>query len=176
MNDQAQAQAPAKDGSSAQEHDSHSAQEARQGSYFDAPQLAKHEDAQVSDSASHADAATMKDESRTAVQATTDASSNAALSSHVAAPSAKASMPSIGTYDLPIESLVSLTESSNLQWVQSDPQKVAQVREIIANEPAPVRVPRLRPPPVVIDEGPLVLVETKKSLSQLNLPFTQESK
>ena len=176
MSDQAQAQAPAKDGSSAQEHESHSAQEARQGSYFDAPQLAKHEDAQVSDSASHADAATMKDESRTAVQATTDASSNAALSSHAAAPTAKASMPSIGTYDLPIESLVSLTESSNLQWVQSDPQKVAQVREIIANEPAPVRVPRLRPPPVVIDEGPLVLVETKKSLSQLNLPFTQESK
>ena len=83
-------------------------------------------------------------------------------------------MPSIASYTLPIEELVSLTQSSSLQWVQSDPQRVAQVRESIANEPVPVREPRVRPPAVVIDEGPLVLVETKKSLSQLNLPFTQE--
>jgi ribonuclease E len=85
-------------------------------------------------------------------------------------------MPSIASYTLPIDSLVTLTQSSNLQWVQSDPQKVAQVRESIANEPTPVHVPRLRPPALVLDEGPLVLVETKKSLSQLNLPFTQDSK
>ena len=38
-------------------------------------------------------------------------------------------------------------------------------------EPAPVRVPRERKAPVVVDEGPLVLVETKKDLSQFKLPF-----
>ena len=35
----------------------------------------------------------------------------------------------------------------------------------------PVRVPRERPPAVVVDEGPLVLVETKKDLRNLQLPF-----
>jgi ribonuclease E len=34
-------------------------------------------------------------------------------------------------------------------------------------------VPRERKPLVVIDEGPLVLVETRKDLSQLKLPFEQ---
>jgi ribonuclease E len=85
-------------------------------------------------------------------------------------------MPSIASYDLPVESLISLTQSSNLQWVQSDPIKVAQVKESIANEPRAVRVPRLRPAPVELHEGPLVLVETKKSLSQLNLPFSSDAK
>jgi ribonuclease E len=36
-----------------------------------------------------------------------------------------------------------------------------------------VHVPRERKPMVVIDEGPLVLVETRKDLSQLKLPFEQ---
>lgn len=85
-------------------------------------------------------------------------------------------MPSIAGYDLPIASLTALTESSNLQWVQSDASKVAQVQQSIANEPAPVRLPRVRPPAVVLDEGPLVLVETRKNLSQLNLPFANDSK
>jgi ribonuclease E len=89
---------------------------------------------------------------------------------------AKASMPSIAAYDLPIASLTALTESSNLQWVQSDAIKVAQVQQTIANEPVPVRTPRVRPPAVVIDDGPLVLVETRKNLSQLNLPFANDSK
>jgi len=39
----------------------------------------------------------------------------------------------------------------------------------------PVRVPRERPPVVVIDEGPLVLVETRKDLSDMVLPFEQTS-
>jgi ribonuclease E len=29
-------------------------------------------------------------------------------------------------------------------------------------------------PPVIIDEGPLVLVETRKDLSQMKLPFETE--
>ena len=35
-------------------------------------------------------------------------------------------------------------------------------------------VPRERPPLVVVDEGPLVLVETRKDLSQITLPFDRE--
>jgi ribonuclease E len=34
-----------------------------------------------------------------------------------------------------------------------------------------VHVPRERKPPIAIDEGPLVLVETRKDLSQVRLPF-----
>jgi ribonuclease E len=32
-------------------------------------------------------------------------------------------------------------------------------------------VPRERKPPLVLDEGPLVLVETRKDLNQVKLPF-----
>jgi ribonuclease E len=34
-----------------------------------------------------------------------------------------------------------------------------------------VRVPRERPPAVVLDEGPLVLVETRRDLAAMKLPF-----
>ena len=44
----------------------------------------------------------------------------------------------------------------------------------MANEPKPVHVPRAPRPRVVIDDGPLVLVETRKDLSQLKLPFEQQ--
>jgi len=36
-----------------------------------------------------------------------------------------------------------------------------------------MRVPRERPPVVVIEEGPLVLVETKRDLREMQLPFEQ---
>ena len=41
----------------------------------------------------------------------------------------------------------------------------------MAAEPPPVHVPRERRPVVRIDEGPLVLVETRKDLTQFKLPF-----
>ena len=37
--------------------------------------------------------------------------------------------------------------------------------------PRPARVPRERKPVAAVDEGPLVLVETRKDLSQVKLPF-----
>jgi ribonuclease E len=46
-----------------------------------------------------------------------------------------------------------------------------QVQAAMAAEPRHIHVPRDPQPPAVIDEGPLVLVETKKDLSQLKLPF-----
>jgi ribonuclease E len=80
-------------------------------------------------------------------------------------------MPRVGTYALPTEALHQIANGSGLQWVNSDADKVAAVQAAIAAEPQPVRIPRERPPAVVIDAGPLVLVETRKDLKEMNLPF-----
>jgi ribonuclease E len=87
------------------------------------------------------------------------------------ASAAPAGFPKVQTYVLPVASLIEVAEGSGLKWVNSDPEKIAQAQAAIAAEPKPVHVPRERPPAVVIDEGPLVLVETRKDLSNLNLPF-----
>lgn len=81
------------------------------------------------------------------------------------------SMPKVTHYALPVNDLVAMTQASELQWVQSDAQKVAAAQEAIQNAPKPVQVPRERAPLVVLDAGPLVLVETKKDLTQLQFPF-----
>ena len=80
-------------------------------------------------------------------------------------------MPKVQSYALPMDALIQVAESSGLQWVNSDPAKIVQVQAAIAAEPKPVHVPRERPPVVVLDEGPLVLVETRKDLSEMKLPF-----
>jgi ribonuclease E len=72
---------------------------------------------------------------------------------------------------LPASELEALATSAGLQWVGSDAEKVRTVQEAMAREPAPVHVPREPKPPVALDEGPLVLVETRKDLSQITLPF-----
>lgn len=77
----------------------------------------------------------------------------------------------MGSYALPIESLNQIASGSGLQWVNSDAAKIAAVQAAIAAEPKPVHVPRERPPAAVINEGPLVLVETRKDLKDMNLPF-----
>ena len=66
-----------------------------------------------------------------------------------------------------------MAASSGLEWVNSDAEKVAQVQAAIAAEPAPIHAPREPKPPVVVDEGPLVLVETRKDLRDMTLPFEQ---
>jgi ribonuclease E len=80
-------------------------------------------------------------------------------------------LPKVQSFALPLADLAQVAENSGLQWVNSDAEKVAAVQAAIAAEPKPVRVPRERPPAVVIDEGPLVLVETKKDLRNMSLPF-----
>jgi ribonuclease E len=82
-------------------------------------------------------------------------------------------MPTIARYALPLEALVDVAQSSGLQWINSDPERIAAVQAAIAAEPAPIHVPRERPEPVVIDHGPLVLVETKRDLRNMTLPFEQ---
>ncbi len=84
-------------------------------------------------------------------------------------------MPQIGHYDLPLQDLNALAQQSGLQWVHSNPDRVAQVQAAIAAEPRPIHVPRERPPTVVLDEGPLILVETRKDLRQMSMPFDPPS-
>ena len=57
-----------------------------------------------------------------------------------------------------------VAQGSGLEWVNSNPERVASVQAAIAAEPKPIHVPRERAPRVVVDEGPLVLVETRKDL------------
>ena len=80
-------------------------------------------------------------------------------------------MPAVTPFTLPMDELSLIAERSGLQWVNSDAGKVAAAQAAIAAEPAPIHVPRERPPLVISDEGPLVLVETRKDLRNLNLPF-----
>jgi ribonuclease E len=96
----------------------------------------------------------------------------AAAVAPVAAAPAKA-MPAVQPFALPLDELAQVAESSGLQWVQSDASKVAMVQSAIAATPKPVHVPRERAPLPVLDDQPLVLVETKRDLRDQKLPFEQ---
>ena len=74
---------------------------------------------------------------------------------------------------LPMGSLQAIAESAGLQWVNSDAEKIRAVQAAMEAEPAPAHVPRERKAASVVDDGPLVLVETRKDLSQIKLPFEQ---
>jgi ribonuclease E len=84
-------------------------------------------------------------------------------------------LPKVRPFELPVTDLVQVAEGSGLQWVNSDAEKIAAAQAAMAAEPKPVRVPRERPPVVVVDEGPLVLVETRRDLTEMKLPFEQRS-
>jgi ribonuclease E len=95
-------------------------------------------------------------------------------SSPVAASSSTASarsMPKVASYALPLADMTQVASGSGLEWVNSNADKIAKVQAQIAAEPKPVHIPRERPPAVVIDQSPLVLVETKRNLSDMTLPF-----
>ena len=75
------------------------------------------------------------------------------------------------SYALPLDSLVAVAESAGLQWVNSDAAKIEAAQAAMAATAEPIRVQRDIPPVAAVDDGPLVLVETKKDLSQVKLPF-----
>ncbi len=102
----------------------------------------------------------------TPVQAT----QNAPVPASTVSAQAVASMPTVSDYALPMESLQAVAQTSGLQWVNSDPARIAAVQAAIAAEAPVVHTPRERPAPVAIDAGPLVLVETKRDLRTLDLP------
>jgi ribonuclease E len=74
-------------------------------------------------------------------------------------------------YALPIDSLAAVAESAGLQWVNSDAGKIEAAQAALAATPTPPRVPREIVAVAAVDEGPLVMVETKKDLAQVKLPF-----
>ncbi|MGI9134822.1 MAG: hypothetical protein ACR2I0_12935 [Rhodoferax sp.] len=93
----------------------------------------------------------------------------AAAPTHTPAPG----MPRVTAYTLPLDALHDIALGSGLQWINSDAERVAQAQAAIAAEPAALHVPRARPAPVVLDEGPLILVETRRDLRAMTLPFEQ---
>ena len=82
-------------------------------------------------------------------------------------------MPKVQPFTLPADQLAQVAQTAGLQWVNSDADKVASVQAAIAAEPRPIHVPRERPAQVVLDYGPLVLVETRKDLREVKLAFEQ---
>ncbi|MDP2818804.1 MAG: Rne/Rng family ribonuclease [Polaromonas sp.] len=108
-------------------------------------------------------------------QVAPQAASVAAAPVVVAAPAAPAgrALPKVQGYDLPLQDLAQVAQSSGLQWVNSDASKIAEVEATMAAEPKPIHVPRERAPAARLDSGPLVLVETKRDLRDTTLPFEQ---
>ena len=80
-------------------------------------------------------------------------------------------LPKVASYDLPMQDLVQVAQGSGLQWVNSDAGKIAEAQAAIAAEVKPAHTPRERPASVASSEGPLVLVETKRDLREMALPF-----
>lgn len=102
------------------------------------------------------------------------AAGNAA--SAVPAPArAAVAAPPVPRFELPLSDLQQLAVGAGLSWVNSDADKVSAVQQAIAAEPKPAHVPRERKVAALPDDGPLVLVETRKDLSQIALPFERQS-
>ncbi len=99
------------------------------------------------------------------------APASAAAPSPVASP--VAGLPKVSPFQLPTADLARVAEGSGLQWVNSDSEKIALVQAAIAAEPKPMHVPRERPPVAALNEGPLVLVETRRDLRNMTLPFEE---
>lgn len=89
------------------------------------------------------------------------------------ATAARGGLPQVGRFELPVGELAQVAQVSGLHWVNSDADKIAAVQAAIAAEPMPIRMPRERAPAVVVPEGALVLVETKRDLREMKLPFEQ---
>ena len=95
-----------------------------------------------------------------------------AAATRTEAPAARG-LPQVERFELPVSELAQVAQGSGLQWVNSDAEKIAAVQAAIAAETRPIHSPRERASAVVVQEGPLVLVETKRDLREMKLPFEQ---
>jgi len=84
-----------------------------------------------------------------------------------------AAEPVAAPFVLATDSLAQLAQEAGLEWVNSNADKVRAVQEAIASEPKPVHVPREIRRIELPDDGPLVLVETRRDLAAVTLPFEQ---
>ena len=98
-----------------------------------------------------------------------------ATATATAAATPSAGLPLVQPFALPVDTLAQMAQASGLSWVNSDEEKIKVAQAAIAAQPDPIHVPREIPVRDVVDEGPLVLVETKRDLRNLNLPFEQSS-
>jgi ribonuclease E len=89
----------------------------------------------------------------------------------VQAAPASGALPKVQSYDLPLEDLALVAQGSGLQWINSDATKIAETKAAMAAEVQPMKVQRERPALVVSEQAPLVLVETKRDLGAMPLPF-----
>lgn len=79
------------------------------------------------------------------------------------------------SFVLETDALQAVAETAGLQWVNSDVDKIRAAQQAMANEAKPAHVARASKPVAAIDDGPLVLVETRRDLSQVKLPFETEA-
>ena len=93
------------------------------------------------------------------------------VAAEVAPVAASAGMPKLQSFALPMAELAQVAQNSGLNWVNSDAAKIAAVQASIAAEPKPVRVPRERPVASKVEASPLVMIETKRDLREMTLPF-----
>ncbi len=107
----------------------------------------------------------------TAVEVLPTAAPVAAVATPAVAQAVANATPEKVAYVLPTGDLHAVAVNAGLQWINSDAEKIARVQAEIAAEPAPVHAPRVPKPVEVKDEGPLMLVETRRDLSAMNLPF-----
>jgi ribonuclease E len=68
-----------------------------------------------------------------------------------------------------------IAQAAGLEWINSDAARVAEVQASIAATPATPHVPREPKPSVLPDEGPLMLVETRRDLKDMALPFDTQA-
>ena len=73
---------------------------------------------------------------------------------------APAPMPKVEFQPLKTSELTSVIESAGMVWVNTDHQKLEEVRVQIAAEPVIATPPREPKPPVEVSTSPMVLVET----------------
>jgi len=73
---------------------------------------------------------------------------------------APAPLPKVEFQPLKTSELTSVIESAGMVWVNTDHQKLEEVRVQIAAEPVIAMPPREPKPPVEVSTGPMVLVET----------------
>ncbi len=97
-----------------------------------------------------------------------------AAASPAEAPAASTPLPKVQAFALPVSELASVAEGSGLQWVNSDADRIAAANRSLAEEAKPIHVPRERRPAAVIEDAKLTLVETRRDLNDVVLPFEKQ--
>jgi ribonuclease E len=91
------------------------------------------------------------------------------------APATTDALPRVAAYALPMGDLQQIAQAAGLEWINSDATRVAQAQASIAATPVAPHVPREPKPSALPDDGPLMLVETRRDLKNMALPFDTQA-